>query len=327
MFSLLPPPRRRLRGGGRRGNEAWTARRHLIFRKNPPGAALLRESTCSRMVATAAQRLPRRGLPQCGDSRIHWGLIRPYDAQTEFGEHVFRPRDHASRHNSVANLVWQRAEARNRSRAREPDAPSVSYPHHRSEVIDRPWSWALQPRASTIQPSPSDPHHRATQPPRHTEPRDHRASRYILEHPAPDRKRHSTVPLAPTSRAGITASVLLRRPHEAETSQFTLSRTPTRRMPKPARVGPTLLHARLPAELKMLSRDTASRSAPEFPEPPHGHYELKQDSTNPSEPHPSTSRDQTYAWPPTPRDFDNDRAVSLASTKDEPDYSSPPSST
>ena len=32
------------------------------------------------------------------------------------------------------------------------------------------------------------------------------------------------------------------------------------------------------------------------------------------------SRDQTYAWPPTPRDFDNDRAESLASTEDEPDY-------
>ena len=58
-----------------------------------------------------------------------------------------------------------------------------------------------------------------------------------------------------------------------------------------------------------------------FPEPPHGHYESKQASTYPSEPQPSTTRDQTYAWPPTPRDFDNDRTESLASTEDEPDYS------
>ena len=63
------------------------------------------------------------------------------------------------------------------------------------------------------------------------------------------------------------------------------------------------------------------RSAPEFPEPLYGHYELKQASTHMSEPQPSTSRDQTYAWPTTPRNFDNDRAESLASADDEPDYS------
>ena len=40
-----------------------------------------------------------------------------------------------------------------------------------------------------------------------------------------------------------------------------------------------------------------------------------------SEPQPLTLRDQTYAWPPTPRDFDNDHAESLASADDEPDYS------
>ena len=67
MFPLLPPPCHRLRGGGRRGNGAQTAREHLIFMENPPGAALLPESARNRMVATAAaQRLPARGLPQCG---------------------------------------------------------------------------------------------------------------------------------------------------------------------------------------------------------------------------------------------------------------------
>ena len=142
-----------------------------------------------RRTAPARPRSPPvRALP-AGDSCVHWGLIRPYDAQTDFGEHVTRPRDQASRHNSVASSVWQRAEARNRSRTREPDTPSVSYPrpHHRSEVIDRLRSWAPQPQASTIQPSLSHPHHRAPQPPRHTEPRDHHASRYILDHPASDR--------------------------------------------------------------------------------------------------------------------------------------------
>ena len=68
----------------------------------------------------------------------------------------------------------------------------------------------------------------------------------------------------------------------------------------------------------MLSWDTASAAPPESP---HGYYKSKQASAYLSEPQPSTSRDQTYAWPHTPRDLDNDRAESLASTEDEPDYS------
>ena len=94
-----------------------------------------------------------------------------------------------------------RAEARNRSRVREPDAPSISYlrPHHHSEVIDRLRSWAPQPRASMIQPSPSNPQHRAAQPPRHTEPRDHSASRYILEHPIHGRLYEAPRPQVPAA--------------------------------------------------------------------------------------------------------------------------------
>ena len=79
----------------------------------------------------------------------------------------------------------------------------------------------------------------------------------LSDHKRP-RQRDSTVPLAPTSRTMITASFLLRRPRKAETRQCTLSRTPTRRMPRPARIGPTRLHARLPAEQRMFSRDTVS---------------------------------------------------------------------
>ena len=140
--------------------------------KNPPGAALRPQSAQQphgrdRRTAPARPRSPpMRALP-AGDLRINWGPIRPYDAQTEFGEHISRPRDQASHHNSVANSVWQRAKARNRSRAREPDAPSISYPrpHRQIDTSDRP-------RDSTTQPSTSDPDHRAPQPPTHMEPRD-----------------------------------------------------------------------------------------------------------------------------------------------------------
>ena len=162
--------------------------------KNPPGTALLPGSARNCMVVTAAQHLPARGLPPCGHcpqggSRMHWGLIRPFDAHAEFGEHVARPQDEAARHNSVASSVWQRAEACNRSRAREPDAPSASYPrpHQRSDSSNRPRSWAPQSWTPRLQPSPSDRHHRATQQPGHAEPTGHRTARHALDHPARDR--------------------------------------------------------------------------------------------------------------------------------------------
>ena len=289
MFPLLPPPRRRLREGGRRGNGARTAHGHLIFMKNLPGSALivtLIVTHCNsptrerpqphgrdRRTAPALLQSPPVWALPAGDSHIHWGLIRPYDAQTEFGEHVSRPRGQASCHNSVANLVWQRAEACNRSRAREPDAPSISYPrpHHHIDTSDRPRSWAPQPRASTMQPSLSDPYHRAPQPPRHTEPRDHRASRYDLDHPARNRLYEaqrqqapgSAVPPVLTSQTVIIGSDLLRRPREAETHQCILSRTPTRQTLRPALIGLTHRHARLPAERKILSRVTVSAAPPD----------------------------------------------------------------
>ena len=132
--------------------------------------------------ATAAQRLPAcpwsspvRALP-AGDSRIHWGLIRPYDAHAEFGEHASRTRDQAFRHNSVANSVWERAEACNRSREQEPSAPSASYPrpHQRSESFDRPRSW-IYDSALAVRPSPS-----------HDSTAQTCAARYSLDHPTRD---------------------------------------------------------------------------------------------------------------------------------------------
>ena len=287
-----------------------------------------------RRTVPARPRCPPVRAQPAGYSRIHWGLIRPYDAHTEFGEHVSRPRDQAFRHNSVANSVWERAEARNRSRVWEPDAPSASYPlpHQHSESFDCPRSWAPQPRTSMIQPLPSDPHHRATQPPRHTEPCDHRAAQYTLDHPARDRLYEAQRPQAPAAA-----------PLDGPTSAYEPSGDYRKRStPPPARSRNSPAHSisgsdssdaetrphwpySPPRKAPHRADDAFSghrqRSAAEFPEPPHSHYESKQASTYPSEPQPSTSRYQTYAWPPTPRDFDSSRAESLACTEDEPDYS------
>ena len=63
------------------------------------------------------------------------------------------------------------------------------------------------------------------------------------------------------------------------------------------------------------------RGADDYPDSPHGHYKSKQASADSPEPEPSISRDQSYAWPPAPRDFDNDLAESVASNEDEPDCS------
>ena len=62
-------------------------------------------------------------------------------------------------------------------------------------------------------------------------------------------------------------------------------------------------------------------TTPGHPEPHQDYPAPKQDTFYPNKPRPSTSRDQTYAWPPSPRDFDNDRAESLASAEEEPDDS------
>ena len=238
--------------------------------------------------------------------------------------------------NSIANLIWQRAEARNRSLAREPDSPSRSYPrpHHQAETSGCPRSWAPQPRNSAAQPTPADPYHRAPQPPRHTEPRDHSMTRSDLDHPARDRRHEAQRPQASAAvplgghaftpkprsdyqRRATPPPARSRHPpvqsiSDSDSSdaegrpQWSCSpRSPPRKAPR--RAEDTLLEHR-------------QRSAPGFPESRHGHYESKQASAYPSEPQPSTSRDQTYAWPHAPRDFDNDHAESLASTEDEPDY-------
>ena len=131
-----------------------------------------------RYTAPARPRSPPlRALP-AGGSRIHWGLIRPYSEQVEFGEDRPRPLDQSVHPNSVTNSVWQRTEARNCSHAQEPDEPSRSYPHphHHADTSDRSRPWAPQPHDFAAQPAPTDPYHRAPQPPGLTDQRNHRAS-------------------------------------------------------------------------------------------------------------------------------------------------------
>ena len=203
-LNLLLPPNHKLREERERAIDHTRA---ADFYEKLPGAAILPGSACDRHSAPARPRSPPvRALP-AGGSRIHWGLIRPYDAHAEFGELVARPQDKAARHNSVDSSVWQRAEACNRSRAREPDAPSASYPrpHQRSDSSNLPRSWAPQSRTPRLQPSPSDPHHRATQQPGHAEPSGHRAARPGSPRPRP------RVPSAAATRALGSAT---RRPHQ-----------------------------------------------------------------------------------------------------------------
>ena len=65
MFPPAPSPlqAKRRREERERGTDRSRA---PDFQKNLPGAALLPESARNRMVTTAAQRLPARGLPRCG---------------------------------------------------------------------------------------------------------------------------------------------------------------------------------------------------------------------------------------------------------------------
>ena len=210
MLPLLPPPRRRLRGGGRRESRAQTAQGRQIFKENLPGIALLPENARDHMVTTATPRLsphplspPLWGLP-AGNSRIHWGLVHPYHEQAEFGRDHSRPLDLPVHLSSLANSVWQLAEARNRSRAREPDRSFVTHPHppHPVDASDRSRSWAphrplidrSQPQDFAARPAPADPSHRLPQPPGHPEPRGPCTTRYDLDQPAWDRHQDTQRP-------------------------------------------------------------------------------------------------------------------------------------
>ena len=195
----------------------------------------------------------------------------------------------------------------------EPDRPSRTYPHHHVDTNDRSRSWAPQPRdfaARTLTIA------RLNRPDTQSRVITARLGTTWTNSPGtgtrtPSYRRnprlyHPAFTTSPPSLAMYTKSGRLLRPRETDARPLTTFRAPTHRTLRPARNGlPGYRHSNTPG----------------FPEPSHGYYESKQASAYSSEPQPSMSRDQTYAWPPPPRDLDNDHAESLASTEDEPDYS------
>ena len=95
VLPLLPPPPQ-AKGKREERERAIDHTRAADFHEK---SARRRSPPMERLPARSLN--PMRALP-AGGSSIYWGLIRPYDARAEFGEHVARPRDQASRHNSVA---------------------------------------------------------------------------------------------------------------------------------------------------------------------------------------------------------------------------------
>ena len=241
------------------------------------------------------------------------------------------PRDEATRRNSVASLLWQRAEARNRSRARETDAPSAPYPRQRSDSSGRPRHWAPQSRMPKLQPSPSDPHHHTTQSPAHADQLDRCAARHAPDHPDRNHPYETQRPRAPATEP-LDSSTCAYRPSEDYRRRSTplppRSRNPPTHTISDSDESDTETRPRWPYSppRKAPRRDDDAflghhrRGVDDYPNPPHDPYMSKQASAYPPEPEPSTSRDQSYAWPPAPRDFDNVRAESVASNEDEQDF-------
>ena len=213
------------------------------------------------------------------------------------------------------------------ARAREPDELSRSYPHHHVDTSDRSQSWVLQPRDFAARPAPTDPYHRTPQPPGHTEPRYPRATRYDLDQPARDRNHDAQRPqvsaavppgghnFAPKSRSvyqkrATAPPVRSRHPpvhvisdSDSSDAEARLATTqgssPSRRYSSGI---PTTQRPWVPGTSARVLRAEA------------GFYLSVRTSTLDVE-----RPDLRLATPP--RDFDNDREESLASTEDEPDYS------
>ena len=74
-------------------------------RRLSPHRARPRPHGRDRHVAPARPRSPPVRAAPAESSRIHWGLTHPYGAHTELGKPVARPRNEATRHNSVASSV------------------------------------------------------------------------------------------------------------------------------------------------------------------------------------------------------------------------------
>ena len=162
---------------------------------------------------------PVRALP-AGGSRIHWGLIRPYDAHTEFGEHVARPQ------------AKQPATTLSPTRSGSELKPAIALAHgnrtHRPHHTRARISAAIALTARSL--GPRNRGHPDFSPRLQILTTARRGTPWITQpatartksrgHECP-RQRHSTAPPVHISRARVTAGVLLRRPCEAETRQLT----------------------------------------------------------------------------------------------------------
>ena len=261
-------------------------------------------------------------------SRIHWGLTRPYDAHAEIGKRVARPRNEATRHNSVASSVWQRTQACNRSREWERDTPPSPYPRprQRRDSADRPRLWAPLPRAPKIQPAPSETDHRARQPAGRTDPLEYRAGWRTMEHHDRDRPHETQHP------RGISTA-----PLGGQSREYPPRDDYGRRSPPPARSRSLPAHAisdsdESDTETHPRWIDLSPRKAPRRDDDAFVDDHLSDDDVTRIPLTNLTGRSRLPRMSRnlnprlqetrlTPRDFDPDRAESVASNEDEPDFS------
>ena len=303
-----------------------------------------RYSSPARLRSPSLQSLPAENL------RIHWGLLRPYNEPTWLSGHRARPLDRPVPPSSFANSVWQQAETCNRSRAREPNRPSDGRhrPLHstdasdcsRSRTLYRALRDRLQPWDYPTWPAPADPYQHMTQPTSYQEPRASRTMLYDLNQPS--RGHHQDAQFTQNSSAvPLGGHSLAPRPRH---------RSRDREPPTDHRdaTPPPVLDGRPPAQDPSDTNSSGAEDSPQWsyscrspphkaprradndfagyhrhttpccPEPHQDYPAPKQASVYLNEPKPSTSRDQTYTWPPPLRDFTNDRVESLASAKEEP---------
>ena len=257
MFPLLPPPRRRLRGGGRRGNGAQTARGHLIFMKNLPGTALLPESA--------------RGLPHCGHC--------PQGTPASIGaSYALMIRKRSSTRIYLARGTKRSTITPSPTRFGNGLKPAIAHARGnrtRARIIRLTpvTARSLGPRnRGTLQRSP---HCQTLTIARLNRPDTWNcATLYDLDHPARDRLHEAQRPQASAATL-LGSSAFAHKPHSDYWKRATpppaqsrhrlciLSRTPTHQTLRPTLNGLTDRHARLLAERKILSRDTASAAPPD----------------------------------------------------------------
>ena len=223
---------------------------------------------------------------------------------------------------------------------KEPNRPSDARPLHSTDASDHSRSRTphraprdcSQPWDYPTWPAPADPYQRMPLPTSYQEPRAPHTTLYDLNQPS--RGHHQDAQFTQNSSAvPLSGHSLAPRPrHKSRGRGLPADRRDA--TPPPARdpsdtdssgaedspqwsYSPRKAPCRADDDFPGYHHHTT----PGYPEP-HGNYPApKQASFYMNEPKPLTSRDQIYAWPPTSRDFDNDRSESLASAEEEPDDS------